>query len=273
MMTQNRNFFLNLKRSRKSILLGLAIVLAIACTNEPIRKPTLFIVGDSTVKNGSGKGSDGLWGWGNFLAEHFDTARINVENHAIGGRSSRSFQTEGRWDRILSEMSPGDFVLVQMGHNDGGSLNTGRARGTLKGTGEETEEVIMERDSSLEVIHTYGWYMRKYIIDTKAAGGIPIVLSLVPRNIWTEEGTVIRASNSYGKWAAEAAEAEGAYFIDLNEIVASKYEEIGKEIVGSDYFLRDHTHTTLVGAKLNSAAVVEGLRGIEDCTLNKYLSE
>ena len=131
----------------------------------------------------------------------------------------------------------------------------------------------MERDSSLEIIHTYGWYMRKYIIDAKEAGGIPIILSLVPRNIWTEEGTVVRASGSYGKWAAESAEAEGAYFIDLNEIVAAKYEEIGPERIGKEFFLRDHTHTTLVGAKLNAESVVEGIREIEDCPLNKYLSE
>ena len=132
------------------LFLFLVLALTLACNREAEDKPTLFIVGVSTVKCGRGDGGDGLWGWGNFLHEHLDTTKIIVENHAIGGRSSRSFQTEGRWDKILARMSPGDFVLIQMGHNDGGSLNTGRARGTLRGSGEETEEVIMERDSSLE---------------------------------------------------------------------------------------------------------------------------
>jgi rhamnogalacturonan endolyase len=73
--------------------------------------PTLFIVGDSTVKTGT----RGQQGWGDPIAKLFDTTRIKVENHAIGGRSSRTFQTEGRWDRILAKAKPGDFVLIQMG--------------------------------------------------------------------------------------------------------------------------------------------------------------
>src|SRR5262245_12978614 len=104
----------------------------------PGRKPTLFIVGDSTVKNGT----RGQQGWGDPIAKLFDRARINVENRAIGGRSSRTFQTEGRWDQILAAARPGDFVLVQMGHNDGGPLDDrARARGTLRGTGDETREI------------------------------------------------------------------------------------------------------------------------------------
>src|SRR4029450_3870732 len=89
--------------------------------------PTLFIVGDSTVRNNT----RGQQGWGDPLIKLFDSAKIKVENHAIGGRSSRTFQSEGRWDKILAAAKPGDFVLVQMGHNDGGSLDDPRrARGT-----------------------------------------------------------------------------------------------------------------------------------------------
>ncbi len=248
-------------------------ILFITCAREKALRPTLYIIGDSTVRNGRGDGRDGLWGWGDYLAEHFDTARIRVVNRAIGGRSSRTFQTEGRWDRILAGMKPGDFVLMQFGHNDGGSLNTGRARGSLKGTGEETKEVVMERDSSLETVHTYGWYMRKYITDTRKAGATPIVLSPIPRNIWDEEGKVIRNSDSYGGWAGEVAAREGAYFIDLNGIIADKYDIIGPEKVGPEFFLTDHTHTNLAGARMNAGAVVEGLRMLHDCPLNKFLSD
>ena len=248
-------------------------ILMITCAGEKPLKPTLYIIGDSTVRNGRGDGRDGLWGWGDYLAGHFDTTRIRVVNRALGGRSSRTFQTEGRWDRILEGLKPGDFVMMQFGHNDGGSLNTGRARGSLRGTGEETEEVIMERDSSLETVHSYGWYMRKYITDTRKAGATPIVLSPVPRNMWDEEGKVIRNSDSYGGWAREAAEQKGAYFIDLNGIIADKYDRMGPEKVGPAFFPGDHTHTNLAGAKLNAGAVVEGLRMLQDCPLNKFLSD
>lgn len=124
------------------------------------RFPTLFIIGDSTVKNGSGKGAGGLWGWGDFLADHLDRTSIAVDNRALGGRSSRTFITEGRWDAVLAAMQPGDFVLMQFGHNDGGPVNTGRARASLKGNGEETQEVILEATKKTETVHSYGWYMR-----------------------------------------------------------------------------------------------------------------
>src|SRR4051812_11106904 len=71
----------------------------------PSEKPTLFIVGDSTVKNGT----KGQQGWGERIGEQFDAARINVVNRAIGGRSSRTFITEGRWDEVVNAGKPGDF--------------------------------------------------------------------------------------------------------------------------------------------------------------------
>ena len=93
---------------------------------------------------------------------------------------------------------------------------------------------------------------------------------MIPRNKW-EGSRIVRASNDYGQWAAEAAGKESARFIDLNEIVAKKYETIGKEKVGEKYFLEDHTHTTEAGARLNAISVIEGLKDLEDCPLNKFL--
>src|SRR5580693_9332607 len=110
-------------------------------------------------------------------------------------------------------MKAGDFVLMQFGHNDGGSLNQNPMRASLKGIGEETQEVQDPKTGQKETVHTYGWYMRKYIVDARAKGATPIVLSPVPRNIWTADHKVARASNDYGKWAAEAAKAEGVAFI------------------------------------------------------------
>ncbi len=68
--------------------------------------------------------------------------RIRVENRARGGRSSRTFQTEGLWDQVVAELKPGDFVLMQFGHNDGGAINDeSRARGSLPGLGNEFEPI------------------------------------------------------------------------------------------------------------------------------------
>jgi lysophospholipase L1-like esterase len=169
-------------------------------------------------------------------------------------------------------MKPGDFVMMQFGHNDGGPLNTGRARASLKGNGEETQEVEMQATGKKEVIHTYGWYMRKYVADAKAKGATAIVLSPIPRNMWTD-GKVNRAAKDYGKWAAEAAKDGGAFVIDINEIIAKRYEIEGPQKVQELYFTTaDHTHTTIAGAKLNAECVIEGLKELKDCPLLKYLS-
>src|SRR3990170_1268165 len=178
----------------RHFILLLFMLLISAREREP--KPTLFLIGDSTVKNGNGKGEGGLWGWGDFLHARFDTAKIHIENHARGGRSSRTYQTEGLWDRVLARVKPGDYVILQFGHNDAGAVNdTIRARGTLKGIGEETEEIENTLTKKHEIVHTYGWYIRKYLVDTKAKGATPIVCSPVARNIW-KDGNVERASSS-----------------------------------------------------------------------------
>src|SRR5439155_11775402 len=85
--------------------------------------PTLWLVGDSTVRNGQDTGNNGQWGWGNPVEKYFDTTKINVQNWALGGTSSRTFQTMGRWEKVLSQIKPGDFLIMQFGHNDGGAVN------------------------------------------------------------------------------------------------------------------------------------------------------
>src|SRR5436853_7002484 len=96
--------------------------------NEVGSKPAalrIFLIGDSTVRNGKGDGAGGLWGWGDFFAAHFDTNKVRVFNRALGGRSSRTFFTEGLWEKVRADLRPGDFVLMQFGHNDGGELSQG----------------------------------------------------------------------------------------------------------------------------------------------------
>jgi lysophospholipase L1-like esterase len=254
------------------VVLGLCLDLAWATSAAPQsapagRLPTLFVIGDSTVNTGT----KGQQGWGTPLVELFDKTKIKVENRARGGRSSRTFQTEGLWDKIVAALQPGDFVLMQFGHNDGGPVTQGRARASLKGTGEETLVVVDDKTGKKEVVHTYGWYMRKYVAYTRARGATPIVLSPIPRNIW-KDNRVVRASKDYGKWAAEAAKAEGAFFIDLNELVAQRYEAVGAEKVKALYFSTDHTHTSVAGARLNAGVVVEGLKGLKECPLCRFLA-
>lgn len=237
------------------------------------RTPVLYIVGDSTVESREGADADAQQGWGGKIDKYFHSGKLKIENHAIGGRSSRSFRREGRWQAILDVLKPGDFVLIQFGHNDGGSLSNDNGRTSLKGMGDETREVTNEESGETETVHTFGWYMKKYVSEARDKGATVIVCSLVPRCLWSENGKCGRANQGYGGWAKEAAEEQKAWFIDLNEIVAKCYDRIGdEEKVRKLYFSDHHTHTNRKGAALNAECVVAGLRGLRNCPLYKYLN-
>jgi lysophospholipase L1-like esterase len=260
--------------------------------------PSLVLIGDSTVRNGHGRGDQNQWGWGAPITDLFDPAKINVVNRAIGGLSSHSYISEGHWDFALEIIKPGDFVLIQWGHNDGGIDLPGTTpvsdqgllhgataasppagtpargpnfRGSLPGIGDETYDVADPRTGKMETVHTYGWYLRKYIADVRAKGATPILCSLVPRKIWVD-GHIRRNTDTYGGWVKQVAEQEHAGFVDLNEIVAHRYDAMGPE-AANGLFGDAHTHTNWAGAAINAEAVVSGLRGMPGDPLAPYLSE
>lgn len=261
-----------MNRNKSIIILLLLIFIFSSFALLQQQRPALYAIGDSTVKNGKGKGDGGLWGWGNFIGGYFDTSKLYVENDALGGTSSRTFQTQGLWDKVLTKVKPGDFVIMQFGHNDSSPLDdTARARGTIKGNGEESKEIYNPITKQQEVVHSYGWYIRKFITDATAKGATAIVLSPIPRNSF-KDGKINRASQDYGLWAAEAAKEEGAWFVDLNKEIADRYDAEGEAKVSSTYFTTvDHTHTSEAGARMNAQCLVQGLKKVEKCPVNKYL--
>ncbi|HEY4148949.1 MAG TPA: rhamnogalacturonan acetylesterase [Chitinophagaceae bacterium] len=257
-------------RVRNAGLLALFIVCSSFILFRQQHKPVFYIIGDSTVRNGDGTGKGSLWGWGNVIAPYFDTNRISVRNEALGGRSSRTFITEGHWDKILPNIQPGDYVIMQFGHNDGGPLDdTSRARGSIRGVGDESKDIYNPIMKKQETVYTYGWYMRKYVNDAKAKGAVAIICSPIPRDEF-RDGKVQRSPDSYSGWAQQTATTTGAFFIDLNALIADKYDAMGADKV-KGFFPGDHTHTNDAGARLNAAAVIEGLKQLKGCTLNNYL--
>lgn len=230
--------------------------------------PTLFIVGDSTLKSNAP-----LRGWGQELGQFFNFDKINVVNRAIGGRSSRTFQYEGRWDKILSELKKGDFVIIQFGHNDVGKYNDPAAkdRPALHSEGDETADVT-RLDGKTETVHSFGWYMRKYGNDAKAKGATVIFCSMVPHKDWDNGKILRKESETFVKWTANAAQATGAAFINLNEMIALEFEKDGMEKVAT-FFGDARTHSTPAGALFNAQIVIAGLRGLSNPKLEKYLSD
>ena len=103
----------------KRLLLGCSLLFS-AVSLAAADPPSIFIAGDSTAAPNNGTP---IQGWGVPFAGYFDAEKIRIANRAVGGRSSRTFITEGLWDRLAAELKPGDFVLIQFGHNDGGAIN------------------------------------------------------------------------------------------------------------------------------------------------------
>ncbi len=239
--------------------------------SRPEGKPVLFIIGDSTVHNSSGE----FKGWGDVVWQYFDTNRIEIQNHAKGGRSSRTYRTQGSWSNVLASARKGDFVIMQFGHNDAGPLDdTNRARGTLPGLGDETKEIYNPITRQKEVVHTYGWYIRQYIREAREAGMIPIVCSPVPRVPRRPVELSNIETNQYAFWAHSVAKEENACFVDLYNIVMHKWVGLTPEQIKQAYFTtNDNTHTTFAGADLNARAFVEGLRELKGCPLVKFLKE
>ena len=229
--------------------------------------PTFHIVGDSTLKSG---GANGLVGWGERIKPFFDATKINVINDAIGGRSARTYYTEGRWQKVADALKPGDFVIIQFGHNDQGRIgdpaNKGRADG--KGIGDETVEDT-KADGSKEFVHTFGWYMSNYVTDAKAKGATVILCSPIPHKQRWETG---RDFEALAGWDKEVAQKNGALYFDLTLVITDAYKKEGAEKVAT-FFADKGTHTSDLGAQFNAAHVVAGLKSLPGDPLEKFFSD
>jgi rhamnogalacturonyl hydrolase YesR/lysophospholipase L1-like esterase len=243
--------------------------------NLPVPKnpklPSLILVGDSTVRNGRGDGANNQMGWGEPLVGFFDTSKINVVNRAIGGLSSRTYITQGHWADTLPLIKRGDVVLIQFGHNDAGAPDEPtRARASLPGIGDETAEIQNPLLHRHETVHTFGWYLTRYIQDVRARGGKPILCTLVPRKIW-QDGKIVRNADTYAGWTRQVAAREHVPVLDLNEIIARRYDALGPAAV-EPLFGDPHTHTTLAGATINAESVVSALKALPSDPVTKDFS-
>lgn len=220
-------------------------------------KPMVFITGDSTVKN-TDKDEDGMWGWGSQAGTIFNEKKCTVVNAAMAGRSTRTFLEEGRWDKVYNSIQPGDYVLIQFGHNDIGDIDSKKERGVIASADDTCHVYRLASNHQYKVIYSFGWYLRKFIQDVREKGGTPILLSLTPRNEWPG-GKIERRNDSYGKWYRKVAEDTGCEFIDIHNITADALDKIGRE-KAAVYYNHDHTHTSLLGARLNAQSVAKGLK-------------
>ncbi len=238
--------------------------------------PTLWVLGDSTVRNGTlgnGLSNFNQWGWGAPLVSYFDAKKINVVNRAYGGTSSRSFYDGFFWKDVLPRIKKGDFVILQFGAND-------NAAASLDGTGDETREVAGRRGGAPVNLHTFGWYLKQFVKEAREKGATCIICSLTPRKTWSSDGRM-QDNNNHVAWAAQAAKEANAPYIDLHELIQLKYNEAGKAKVDTYYVpwpsaanpRGEGLHTGWDGAVVNAECVVSGLKALTDIPLAGFLSD
>lgn len=230
-------------------------------------KPVVWFTGDSTVKNFD-KDPDGMWGLGSQAYTIFDQKKVTCYNAAKAGRSTRTYLNEGRWDKVYNSLQPGDYVLIQFGHNDIGPIDSAKMRGVIACSADTSHVYKMKDSGRYEVVYSFGWYLKKFIQDVREKGATPILVSLTPRNEWPG-GKIERRNDSYGKWYREVAAETGVEFVDLHNISADALDKIGKEKAKA-YYNHDHTHTSLKGAQLNAKSIAKGLKAIKS-PLAQYL--
>ena len=197
-------------------------------TSEP--EFTVFMIGDSTMANKDTTGGKQERGWGMVLQQYFDS-QVVVDNHAVNGRSSKSFIDEGRWDKVLAKIKPGDYVFIQFGHND------------------EKPQPNRHTDPG----STFDDNLRKFVNETRERGGIPVLFNAVVRRnfaIKTEKNdddeklrnldakaskavvegdTLYDTHGDYRFPPANVAKEMGVVFVDANTITHELEQGLGRE--------------------------------------------
>lgn len=227
--------------------------------------PVLFLIGNSTMRTGTlGNGSNGQWGWGFYAHEYYDEDKITVENHALGGTSPRTFYNM-LWKPVLSAVQKGDYVFLELGHNDNGPIDSIRARSSYRPDGElevreDSISIYNKVTKQQETVYTFGGYTRRFINEIRAKGATPILFTLTPRNDYEKDDPmrIQRKLTDFTPAIFAIGQEMNVPVIDLNDISATKLEAYGPWKTDYHFYL-DKIHTSAYGARMNAASAAEGI--------------
>lgn len=192
-------------------------------------------------------------GWGQYVSPY---TTATVSNLAVAGRSARSYTREGRFDTIADQVQSGDWVIIEFGHNDGGSLSSSdNGRTDCPGTGDETCSTTY--NGVAETVLTFPKYLENATAKFKAKGANVLISSQTPNNPW-ETGTFTYSPSRFVEYAKLAASNAGASYVDHGAYVADIFESLGLSTVDA-YFPLDHTHTSTEGAEAVAKAFFKGV--------------
>ncbi|KEP47544.1 GDSL-like lipase/acylhydrolase [Rhizoctonia solani 123E] len=215
--------------------------------------PSLYLVGDSTMA--SHKESEGIEGWGVKIPDYLQN--ITVVNRAVSGRSARSYWREGKWTDVENSLEKGDYVVIEFGHNDGGSPSISD-RASVVGEGDKTETVTL-KNGTVETVYTWPTYVGWMIDGAKSKGATPIVSAQTPNNPYEKSDTIVNTPPRFVGYAKNIASRKGVPYVDHFAATISLYEKRGKNATKS-YFPFEHTHTNAAGAEQVAWAFLSGLK-------------
>lgn len=259
---------------KKSISIFLFFIFFQLILSSTVKQKTIFIIGDSTAANKDISKGQVERGWGMMFQNCFDENYILVDNHALNGRSSLSFRNEGHWDVVLSKIKPGDYVIIQFGHND------------------EKADVTRHTD----VGTTFDGNLTQYCNETRNLGGIPILMNCVVRRNFAkstikveddeslrnttyadgakveETDILVDTHGDYRIAPKNVAEKLNVHFVDANKITHELEQGLGVE--GSKklhmWFLpgeepsepkgkQDNTHYNIYGGQIVANLLADAL--------------
>lgn len=227
-------------------------VLALVFALPEMKKIKIFMAGDSTMSIKETKAYPET-GWGMPFV-HFWDSTVTVVNKAKNGRSTKTFISEGLWKSIYDEAGPGDYVLIQFGHND-----------EAKDKGER-----------YATPDTFRMNLTRFVRETRAKGATPVLFTPVSRRRFDTAGTALETHKEYSAYVKEVAAKENVFFVDLDTKSRELYQQIGKND-SKLLFLQlkpgehpnypdgkdDNTHFTELGARLIAQIVLKELKELK----------
>ncbi len=236
----------------KKSIISLIIIALIPLVSFISKKEIVFhLVGDSTVADKPyGKGNPEK-GWGQVFPLYFKEG-VKIVNHAVNGRSTKSFRDEGRWDKVLQVLKKGEYVLIEFGHND-----------------QKTEDPARFAAPDTD----YKANLERYITEIKAKGAIPVLATPIARRKFDESGQLVDTHGRYPEVVRELAAKEGVALLDLHKQTNALLARLGEErskglflhLAPGDYETlpegkADDTHLSANGAFRVCDLVVEELK-------------
>ena len=241
--------------------LFLIFVIFFSLTALAQEKPTLYLIGDSTMSDKKDPDENPEHGWGQMLPELM-SSDINIKNHAVNGRSTRSFIAEGRWEKVKDQLKPGDFVFIQFGHND---------------------QKVNDPARYTNPFTQYRSNLEKFVREAREKGATPILFSSIVRRNFNEDGVLVDTHGQYPLVVRMVAKDLGVPFIDM-QLLTEQLEILygpqdSKQLhlhlePGEDPYepkgVTDDTHLSKMGATLVASLALQEIAR-QDLALEKFI--